>query len=342
MWKISVYTDDFLPGDIYFERALALLAELGIDYVELRLIDGKNLTNMSNDEVLDVKNKIQKYGMKVGGLGTPIFKCPLRGFDEPLWGSRHGYKKRDNEAGSAYEDHLKLLSRVFEISDILDAVNVRCFAFWRQYLLDDVFDEVVEKLYKAAQMAKVSGHSLVLENEHNMMAGTGVELARILKAVGLPLTGIYDFGNSWRRGGTIFPDDMHALKGLVSHIHIKHESIDIVPGNNTYGDPIKGINEAPEYGGFWRKSYGSWASSDHKINGRLNIDGVDYDIIGERTFVPVTKVLHYDHRPAFKYLRETGYNGLIAIDNSYISPQAEENIRLSIRELKKLIEETWS
>jgi sugar phosphate isomerase/epimerase len=105
MWKISVYCDDFLPGKKFFERSLALLSDLGIEYVELRLIDDKNLTNMTNDEVRSVKKTLKKYGMKVGGLGTPVFKCPLRGYDEPLWGSRHGYKKGNNGTGSAYEDH---------------------------------------------------------------------------------------------------------------------------------------------------------------------------------------------------------------------------------------------
>jgi sugar phosphate isomerase/epimerase len=225
---------------------------------------------------------------------------------------------------------------------MLDAVNIRCFSFWRQFRLDDVFDEVVEKLQKAVQMAKTSGHTMALENEHNMIAATGVELAKVVNAVGKPLTAIYDLGNSWQREGVVFPDDMYALKGLISHIHVKHESIDIVPGNNTYGDPLESVNHSPQFGGFFRKCYGSWALADHKIDGKLNIDGVEFCIIGERTLVPVTKKLHYDHRAVFKYLRKTGFNGLIAVDSNYICPQAEENARGTLTELQKLIEETWS
>ena len=342
MWNISVFCDDFLPGMPFFERALALLSELGIKHVELRMIDEKHLINMTNDEVLEVKKTLKKYGMKVGGLGTPIFKCPLRGYDEVKWGCTHGYKGQNTNSGSAYEDHLKLLPRAFEIADMLDAVNVRILSFWREYPLGEVFNELVEKVQKSAKLAKSAGHVLVMENEHNNMAGTGVELAKIVRAVGEGLTCLFDLGNSWRRGGTVYPDDFEALKGLISHLHIKHESIDIMPGNNTYGEPLHGIDPETQLGGFFRKCYSGWAMNDHKIKGRLNIDGTDFEIIGERTLVPVTVKLHYDHREFLTALFKSGYTGMIAVDSNFVCPvssESEENIRKTLPELQKLINE---
>ena len=235
MWKISVCNDALLPGMPFFERSLALLSGLGIEYIEPRLIDNKHILNMSNDEIHELKKTLKKYNMKVGGLGTPVFKCPLRGYDEPEWakGKTHGYEKGNHKGDGAYEDHLKLLERAFEISDMLDALSIRCFSFWREYAMDEVFDEVVEKIQKGVRMARSSGHILAIENDSSQMAGTGVEMARIIRAVGEGLTGIYDFGNSWHGGGIVYPDDFEALKGgLLSHIHIKHESME----NETTGE----------------------------------------------------------------------------------------------------------
>ena len=344
MWKVSYFVDSIWPGEKHFEANLAFLAELGVEYVELREVDCKNIMKMDNDEIMAVKKTVKKYGLKVGGLGTPIFKCPLRAYDDPIWGDRHGYKSGDKISGSAYKDHLKLLERAFEISDMLDAVNIRCFGFWRQFKLDDVFDEVIEKLQAANRMAEASGHKLAIENEHNMILGTGVELAKALKAVGKPMTGIYDIGNSWRRGGVPYPADMDALKGLISHIHIKHEVIDIVSGCNehhlSWGDPAwrKDVAEK-DLGGFCLELYGNWARQNHTISGKIIIDGIEMDIIGERTSVPVTKVLHIDHRAIFKALKAGGYDGIIAVDNDFSGLQARTNVKATFLAIKELIKE---
>ena len=348
MWKISYFPDSFFREEKLFEANLAFLAELGVEYVELREIDRKNIMSMDNDEIAAAKKTVAKYGLKVGGLGTPIFKCPLRGYGEPIWGDKHGHKFEKKSGGSAYQDHLKLLERAFEISDMLDPVNIRCFGFWRQYKLDEVFDEVIEKLQTASRMAEASGHKLAIENEHNTIVGTGVELARVLKAVGKPFTGIYDIGNSWRRGGVPYPTDMDALKGgLISHVHVKHESVDVLTGctehHSSWGDPIwkEDVTER-DLGGFCLTQFGSWTRQNPAISGKVIIDGQEMDIIGGITSVPVTKVFHIDHPAIFRALRADGYEGIIAVDNGFHGPQARINVKATALGLKELIKEVWA
>lgn len=333
MWEISMFSDDFYTRDRAHEDNLALLQKVGVGYVELRIVDGVNIMDLTDDELDTLEGTLAKYDMRVAGLGTPIFKCPLRGQRGPEWGSRHGFGKE-----SGYEEHLALLPRAFEIADKLGAANVRCFPFWREYKLDEVLDEVVEKLGRAARRAEQLGHSLVVENEHNQLAGTGVELARILKAVNSPhLTGIYDVGNSWRRGGNI-SDDLNALRGWISHVHIKHSTVDILCGNQSYRW-VPSIRD--DTGGPAFTRVGAWNRTQIPISGRLRIGDTTVEVLGRTTFIPVTDSPLIDYRMVLYTLKEHGYDGFLAFDNDYRNPQAEENLQMTVDALRKLVTEVW-
>lgn len=312
MWKISYFCDELMGPFGNFEDSLELMRRHGIEYIDLRCVDGPSFLELDDDELDRVQSLLVKYGLRVAGLGAPLFKCSLRGREGPPWGSRHGF--RDH----SYEEHLELLPRAFQIADRFGAANVRCFSFWREAEPDEAFDEVVDKLGAAARRASELGYALAMENEHDTMAGTGIEAARILRAVNSPcLTSIYDAGNSARRGGIPYPNDYEALKGLITHVQIKHEGIGIV--DNMHG----------------------WNDSNLPIEGRIHIANRTVQIAGRFTLLPVTQRLFIDYLGLLSALRADGYAGFINVDTGDNSPDYEANLQRTVPPLKATIAELW-
>ena len=53
------------------------LKKLGIEYFEPRGIDGKNISELCDDEVISLKAKMDEYGIKVSSIGSPIGKIQI-------------------------------------------------------------------------------------------------------------------------------------------------------------------------------------------------------------------------------------------------------------------------
>ena len=68
---LSAFADEIDPN---FEEQLKGLKKLDIPYVELRGVNGKSFTLLTDDEVLDVRDLLARYGIKVWSLGSPIGK----------------------------------------------------------------------------------------------------------------------------------------------------------------------------------------------------------------------------------------------------------------------------
>ena len=346
MWNISVFADEIYEADAGFEPALALLQRLGVEYTDLRVVNGRDqLINVSGRELDELQRLLRKYNVKVAGLGTPLFKCPLRGTANPSWAAHH---RANVGVGRAldYQYYLDLLPRAFALADRFGTENIRCFSFWREYELDEVFDEVVEKLGRAAQIAEASGHRLFLENEHNTMARTGIELARLLRAVNSPsLTGMYDDGNSGRVGGTPYPDDCDALRGLLGHVHFKFQKLDVMCGWMSLAR-----RNLPPTSGY--RPYFPWHQPDLPIKGEIRIGKKVFQINGPRLIATATHSLADYYGAFLTALKRDGYKGVIAIDSSFEGldrhlgradiAELEEDVRRSVEDLRNLIAEVWA
>ncbi|MEJ1971320.1 MAG: TIM barrel protein, partial [Lacunisphaera sp.] len=338
MKKLSMYADEVYPASAGFEPALALLQRLGIEHIDLRRVNGvDSLINASAADLDAARRLLKKYGIKVAGLGTPLFKCPLRGVQGPVWGGHHGIGAR-----IGYERYMDLLPRTFTLADQFGTNNIRVFAFWRQHNLDEVFDEVVDKLGRAAEVARKAGHKLFLENEHNCIVGTGVEQGRLLKAINSPsLVGIYDEGNSARIGGVI-ADDYAAMRGWIGHVHMKHRRLDVTCG---WMSPHQQLLDQKS-GGY--RPYFLWRQPKAPFTGQIRYGNKTFELHGQRTTENVTHSVVDHFRPLLQNLKDDGYDGVIAVDNAWDGlrsrmPVAELDpvVNEGMRAFGQLIEEVW-
>jgi L-ribulose-5-phosphate 3-epimerase len=216
-FKLSVITDEIAQD---FGHALEIASkEFGLAYVELRTLWNKNVINLDEKEISEVQRLLQKYGLRVTDIASPLFKTDWPG--API--SKFSPQKPQFGADYTYSQQAEVLERSIAAAKALGTDRIRCFDFWR---LDDPkpFREAMDdKLRQTATHVAEKKITLLLENEFACNTATGAEAARTLQAVqpsNLKLN--WDPGNAAYRGEIAFPDGYQKLpKERIGHMHCK-------------------------------------------------------------------------------------------------------------------------
>lgn len=201
-----------------------------ISYIEPRNINGKPILTLSDEELLEVKEELDKNGIKVNSLGSPIGKYPIK---------------------SPFEDHLKDFMRAIEICKILGTDKMRMFSFYvEQSEIAEYRDEVIYRLTKMMEIAKEHGILLCHENESDIYGQNPKEMRDIMTNVP-GIYGIFDPAN-YRMNGQDVIDGINATLINLAYLHIKdaiYESQLIVPagdGEGRIGEIIDIVNDATD------------------------------------------------------------------------------------------------
>lgn len=88
--RLGVITDEVSDD---FQEALDWIRSEGLKYAELRMIDGKNISHLNDDEVMRVKEQLDKRGLRVSAIASPIFKCALDPARPVASGDRFGQEE---------------------------------------------------------------------------------------------------------------------------------------------------------------------------------------------------------------------------------------------------------
>ena len=87
-YLLSGFADE-IDGDL--DKQIRVLKDLGMSYVEFRSAYGKNVSDYSLDEAMEIKNKLDANGIKVSSIGstTPVsnnISCsPLFNLSSQFW-----------------------------------------------------------------------------------------------------------------------------------------------------------------------------------------------------------------------------------------------------------------
>ena len=216
-FPIAAITDEFSPTDL--DAALAGMADVGMTGAELRIAFGRNMIELSDDEVDEVRTKVQAHGMSVVALASPLLKCVLP--DSPPLDTR----VQHDVFGSPYnfEDQPRLTRRAFEVAERLGTNIIRVFSYWRTVDPEACFAAAAAALYELAEEAAGRGMVIGLENEHACNVGTGGETGRILARIDHPaLKVVWDPANASILGETPFPDGYAQVPpNRIVHVHAK-------------------------------------------------------------------------------------------------------------------------
>lgn len=216
-FPIAAITDEFATDDL--EVALGAMGEIGMTGAELRVVGGRNIIELSDEEIARARAQVEAHGMRVLSIASPLLKCILPG-GPPL-----DERFQQDVFGSAYtfEDQPRLTRRALDIAEQAGARLIRVFSYWRTIDPQREYDRIAAALGDLADQALERGLVIGLENEHACNVGTGAEAARMLAAVDHPaLKLIWDPANAFVLGETPYPSGYARLPAdRIVHVHAK-------------------------------------------------------------------------------------------------------------------------
>jgi sugar phosphate isomerase/epimerase len=215
-FRIAAITDEFSPD---LEVALDAMEKIGMTGAELRVLWGKNIMDLTQDELSRARDILRARNMEVMSIASPVLKCVLPNapdvdtrFQQDIFASKH-----------TFEDQPRLTDHAFEVAKFFGAKIIRVFSYWRTVDPDKCFDQIARAANDLADKAAQQNLIIGMENEHACNIGTAAESAKLLNAVVHPnLKLVWDPANAFVGGEDPFPYGYGLLpKDRIAHVHAK-------------------------------------------------------------------------------------------------------------------------
>ncbi|MBO5348129.1 MAG: sugar phosphate isomerase/epimerase [Lachnospiraceae bacterium] len=198
--KISGFADEI---DASVDTQFQVLSKLHMQYIEVRGVDGKNISELSEEEVAALKAKMDICGIKVSSIGSPIGKIKL---DAP------------------FEGHFELFKKVVKIAKALNTKYIRMFSFYHDG--GDVWTveeraEVLARLRRMIAYACEQDVILLHENEKDIYGDTADRCADLMKELYCDnFKAVFDPAN-FVQCKQDTKDAYELLKDYIGYMHIK-------------------------------------------------------------------------------------------------------------------------
>ena len=195
---LSAFADEASP---MLDEQIKTLQEEGVSLIELRGVDGKNVSNLTLEEAAAVKAKLDAAGIRLSALGSPYGKANL---------------------GVAFDEHLALFKHGLELCKVLDCKRIRMFSFYpaEGKSMADSREEVLRRLEIMVQLAEEAGVQLVHENEKGIYGDDTARNADLLNVFGKRLGFAFDPANFIQCGVNTL-EAYDALHERITYMHIK-------------------------------------------------------------------------------------------------------------------------
>ena len=226
--KIYAFADEASPN---IDEQIAALKRNGLNGLEIRNVDGVNVSDITLEKAKEVKQKLSSNGLITWSVGSPIGKIDIEKDD--------------------FKAHIEKLKHTLEIANILESKNIRMFSFYMPEGKDasDYKNEVIDRLGQMCEIAKTHNVFLCHENEKGIYGDIPERCLEIHKAIP-KLKGIFDPANFVQSNSdTLEAWDM--LKDYIYYMHIKDAKIDgtVVPAGMGDGNVEKVVKNFIEKGG---------------------------------------------------------------------------------------------
>lgn len=223
MIKISAFADEVsadLVGQIEF------LKSQGLKYLEIRFVNGKNITKLNSDELNDTAKLLKNNDIAVSAVGSPIGKVRI---DED------------------FNKHFELFKHTVDIALKLNTNLIRIFSYYPPLNKDinNYGDEIINRMQKKLDFIKKIPVILTHENEAHIFGQSSQKCAYMAEKLNSPQFRLtYDPANFvWSDGiknniDQCFPQ----MQRYINHIHIK----DWAAGGDIGSMPGKGDGQIPQ------------------------------------------------------------------------------------------------
>lgn len=230
---LSGFADEINP---MLDVQLKVMNELNIGHIEVRGIDGKNISKYTPDEIKEIKKKFDAANIKVSSIGSPIGKIQIT---------------------DSMDDHIEEFKNIIEIAKIMETKYIRLFSFYMPKDEDPkkYRDEVLKRMNMFVDTAKGSGLILLHENEKGIYGDVADRCLDILESIGSDsLRAVFDPANFVQCHEETYPRAFDMLKDHIEYMHIKDalKNGEVVPagmGEGKVKEILKSLKDR-DYKGF--------------------------------------------------------------------------------------------
>ncbi len=197
---ISGFGDEISPD---LSVQLATLKRLGVEGLDLRSAFGKNVLQLSDDEVDTIGREVQRHGLRVQAIGSPVNKVKF------------------SAAGN--KEELLKLERAAEIANRLGVQRIRIFTPETDPAGGDAaWPQVRTWMADQIQLAKSKNVILIHENDGRYFGAFPQNARRLFDDLAGPhFRAIFDFGNSVLIGYRTMRDWFPWILPYLDTLHIK-------------------------------------------------------------------------------------------------------------------------
>ncbi len=194
----SAFADEASP--MISEQIEACKAN-GIDYIELRNVDGKNISNFTVEEAQELKKTLDASGIKVSSIGSHYGKI---------------------EITDDFAPHFEAFKQTVEVAKVLEAKYIRMFSFFftQGQDRDEYKEEVYARLTAMVDYANEHGVLCCHENEKGIYGDIYERCLEIAEHFGDRLGCIFDPSNYIQCGSDTL-EGFNVLKDYVTYMHVK-------------------------------------------------------------------------------------------------------------------------
>ncbi len=198
-FRFCAFADEYSP---MIDEQIVGMKENGIEFLEIRNVDGTNIADITEEKAHEVKGKLDAAGIRVWSIGSPIGKIDIDG---------------DIEA------HLEKLEHVIKLAKILECDKIRMFSF---FIPDDadkskLSDKVVKGLERMLDIAEREGIFLCHENEKGIYGDTVEACVELREKLNGRLKVIFDPANFCQCNEETYPYGYSKLGDKLCYMHIK-------------------------------------------------------------------------------------------------------------------------
>ena len=193
MFYLSGFADEIHES---MDEQIRVLKELNIRSIEVRGVDGRNISTLTLEETQALYEKLTANGISVSAIGSPLGKISM---NDP------------------FEPHLALFDHVMQQAQILKTSYVRMFSF---YDAEGRREEVMARLEAFIQHTP-EGITLLHENEKGIYGDVAERCLDIFQTfTAAPMRATFDPANFIQVGEDI-PKAFEMLKPYIAYMHVK-------------------------------------------------------------------------------------------------------------------------
>ena len=215
-FKLAAFADESSP---ILSGQIDALKRNGFDYLEIRNVNGKNVSDLTLREAKEIAAQLGDHGLSVKSLGSPIGKILVDG---------------------DYAAHLDLYKHTLDLAGVFGAHRIRLFSFYIPKGVDPAScrDTVLRRMEDFVVLAKPHGITACHENEKGIYGDIAVRCLDLHQNVP-GLAAVFDPANFIQCGQDTL-EGWELLKSYVNYMHIKDALSDgrVVP-------PGEGIGNVP-------------------------------------------------------------------------------------------------